>query len=190
MMKLTSALLLILSSVLSSFAQQNQAEILDHLLQFEGRWSLVSSSLILSPAPPDLDTAKFVLNMECTLGKDSMSIHCQFDGSKEILKEVVKSHGQELFVLEPKEQLVYKLSGVRNLSSKQELNASFVTLGKGLFSPNGTLLITEYLVGIEGPVGKHNYEWLQVNLLKESSIYYDEEGKELRKTEWLMKKIP
>lgn len=172
-----------------SFCQTSADSASIFLQQFVGRWTLIPSTLELNPAPPNLDTASFSLEMACELGADSLSIHCQFKGSKEILAQVVRSSGQELLIFEPGSSLIYKLGGVRNVSSQQELNGMFVTMGKGLISGNKKLELTEFLVGKEGPAGRHFYEWISPEKLKESSIYLNEKGEVLRRSSWTLKKL-
>ncbi|MEO0897126.1 MAG: hypothetical protein AAFY71_12050 [Bacteroidota bacterium] len=188
-MKTYSPIFLLLFWLRIASAQNTPQEATQFFLELEGKWELVQASVQMEPSPPLLDTSALILHMICKIGEDSLSLHCSYNGSKNFGKDTIPSAGQELLVFEPNQAVVYKLGGIKNFSLNPSFNKSFVTVGKGVFLNDGSLKLTEFLAGVEGPTGEHIFLFQSPNLFKETARFYNEEGELLRFTEWDMKRV-
>lgn len=169
---------------------QDQSTLTSQLFsRFKGTWELQPSTLTVDPLPPSLDREKFRLRMRCDIGKDSLSLHCEYEGQKALLDQLVHSHGQELWVFDPGQNLIYKLGGIRNQSEIPILNSTHVTIGKGVLLDSSKVKVTEYLTGQESTIGTHLFEFLDHQTLLESSTYTNETGDTIRSSAWKMKKV-
>lgn len=182
--------LLLLPSFLSAQLADSVIDGRTLLQRLVGTWDLVPGSFQADPLPEGIDPAAFQLQMTCMATSGGYGVSCTYEGAKEIFGVPIRSQGQELLLWEPSQQIVYKLGGIINSAESLQnpsLERVFVTIGKGTFTEQGSLYLTEYLAAAEGPAGKHIFAWESPTILKELAFYEATDQLPERKTVWRLK---
>lgn len=162
------------------------------LHRFAGTWKMVAGSLKSEPAPEGIDPKSITLEVVCRKGEDGLSMICEYRGNKTFITDQGRipflSDGSELLVYEPASKIVYKLGVTKNHSKVVDMTGTFVHIGKGAFENENKLILTEYIAGGSTPAGQHIYIWESETIIREYSVYFNEDGEKISESSWTLKK--